>query len=132
MQSRPQSFRFFTCELYILLVSTSSRKANSPSEYEDKSLCILSWKGIKIASIFLSHFLFLMGSTMVRRLSFGSFALLAYPAFSNRSIIPIGSLAKARKNVTMKCPNVCYFTRNKSLAMFIDIVTSFNKFRMSP
>src|ERR687892_555022 len=73
----------------ILLVNTSSRKANSLSEYEDKSLCILSWRGIKIASIFLSHFLFLTGSIMVRRLSFGSFALLTHPAFSNRSIIPV-------------------------------------------
>ena len=47
----------------------------SLSEYEDKSLCILSWRGIKITSIFLSNFLFLIGSTMVLRLSFGSIAL---------------------------------------------------------
>src|SRR5215211_6671281 len=73
----------------MLLVNTSRRKANSLSEYEDKSLRILSWKGIKIASIFLSHFLFLTSSIMVRRLSFGSFVLLTYPTFSNLSIIPV-------------------------------------------
>src|SRR5215204_2641257 len=79
----------------MLLLNTSSRKANSLSEYEDKSLRILSWKGIKIASIFLSHFLFLTGSIMVRRLSFGSFALLTYPTFSNLSIIPVTASGQA-------------------------------------
>jgi hypothetical protein len=37
------------------------------------------------------------------------------------------SLAQARKNVTMKYPYTCYFSRNKSFVIFIDIVTSFNK-----
>jgi len=73
----------------MLLVITSSRNANSLSEYEDKSLSIFSWKGVKIASIFLSNFLFRTGSTMVRRLSFGSFTLLTYPASSNRSMMPV-------------------------------------------
>jgi hypothetical protein len=66
-----------------LILHVSALCSYSLSEYEDNSLRILSWKGIKIASIFLSHFLFLTGSIMVRRLSFGSFALLTYPTFSN-------------------------------------------------
>ena len=37
------------------------------------------------------------------------------------------SFAQARKNVTMKYPYTCYFSRNKSFVIFIDIVTSFNK-----
>src|SRR5918998_5783959 len=78
-----------SCVSSIVLVITSSRRANSLSEYEDKSLCIFPWKGVKIVSSFLSNLLFLIGSTMVRRLSFGSFVLLAYPACSKRSIIPV-------------------------------------------
>jgi hypothetical protein len=48
-------------------------------------------KGVKVASIFFSKFLFLVSSTMVSRLSFGSFVGLTYPAFSNRSIIPVNT-----------------------------------------
>src|ERR687886_2158700 len=73
----------------IIFVVASSRKTNSVSEYEERRLCILSRRGTKSTSIFFSSFLFLIGSTIVRRLSFGSFVLLTYPAPSNRSIIPV-------------------------------------------
>src|SRR5918994_2843187 len=62
-------------------VMTSSRRVNSLSEKEDRNLCILSCRGIKIISIFLSNLLLLIGSTMVLRLSFGSLVLLTYLPF---------------------------------------------------
>ncbi len=51
---KPRNFINSWCDCSKLLVNTSSRKASSLSEYEDRSLYILSWRAIKIAHVLLS------------------------------------------------------------------------------